>query len=934
VSLATPTAFDTALLALDLELSPVPPREDGTKRPDVEWKKFQSTPATRDEVKAWFRNGRKSIGLATGYGNLECFEFDDRDLYDAFMEAADGVGLRELVNQIRTGYEEFTPGGGVHWLYRCTEIEGSVKLAERPDPANPTKRKPLIETRGRGGFVIIAPSNGTVHPSGGQYKLVLGSLGLMAQIQPDERRALFDLARTFDEIPEQETPQSTPAASRFLAKAPNGDFPAVGKRAGDDFAEKSTWGDIVKPHGWVEVFTRGEVTYWRRPGKGLGWSATSGHTRGFKVFTSSTCLMTSGTYSKFGLYAALNHGGDFAKTTQALAQQGFGTWIDDDGEEHQNPVPRNCRKNTAQSVASQSAPPVADNRPTIRISTDEKDVNDKAVAALASDPNLYRLGYVLATILQDGDAPKGVTYKDGPPPQVAPITEATLRERMAQFAKWEGIKVRGDQIEIVPAHPPMWSVSAVQSRGIWPGVRPIVGIIEAPTIREDGSILNAPGYDPATRLYLRPNIELDPIPDRPNVRDAEKARDLILDLVCDFPFKDDTHRATWFASLLTVVARPSFSGSAPLFAFDGNCPGSGKTKLADLVAIVASGRRMPRSIWPSPRYGDDEMRKRITSMALAGERFTLLDNLDSPLGGGSLDAALTADTWKDRTLGSNAMTPALPLKLIWFASGNNIQYRGDFIRRVLTCRLETPLESPEERTGFKYPELLGHVSRNRASILWAVLVILRAYHVEGRPSLVPTLGSFEEWARAIADPVMWVTGINPLAVRADLKVNDTDSRLKIALVHGWAELPGSDDGLTVAAALKLLKDDSSQLNYPTLRAALAEISERSELPSAKTIGRVLTSCKGRNLGDYMLTGNQDRKGVFSWKVAKRTTPPQNNGCAGFAGFAGSSSSDAGARPHAHTHAGARAGLETNPANPANPASEPDPYAGDDWTEYP
>ncbi len=154
---------------------------------------------------------------------------------------------------------------------------------------------------------------------------------------------------------------------------------------------------------------------------------------------------------------------------------------------------------------------------------------------------------------------------------------------------------------------------------------------------------------------------------------------------------------------------------------------------------------------------------------------------------------------------------------------------------------------------------------------------------------MPTLGSFEEWIKAIADPVMWVTGLNPLEVREDTKVNDTDSRLKIALVQGWSELPGSDVGLTVSAALKHLKDDTHQTLYEVLRSALMEISDKGDLPSAKSIGRILTACKGRNLGDLMLLGTPDRNKIFAWKVVqpKKATPP--NGSAGFAGFAGSGS---------------------------------------------
>jgi hypothetical protein len=47
--------------------------------------------------------------------------------------------------------------------------------------------------------------------------------------------------------------------------------------------------------------------------------------------------------------------------------------------------------------------------------------------------------------------------------------------------------------------------------------------------------------------------------------------------------------------------------------------------------------------------------------------------------------------------------------------------------------LNCPDEHPEERTGFKYPDLLGYVTSNRGELLAAVLTILRASFVAGKP---------------------------------------------------------------------------------------------------------------------------------------------------------------------------------------------------------
>jgi hypothetical protein len=552
-------------------------------------------------------------------------------------------------------------------------------------------------------------------------------------------------------------------------------------------------------------------------------------------------------------------------------------WLDDVVPDTWGPDECRVELERLAAAAAVWVPPAkpTDDRPEITISTDEMEVNTQAIIALAKDPELYRLGYVLATIHQDPEPTRGISRPDGPAPQIVPLEMATLRERMAAVANWVVLKPKGiDQVQVVPAHPPDWSVKAVHKRGSYANIRPIEGVIEAPTMRPDGSILLTPGYDSATRLYLRPNVDIGTICERPSRTEAEQALLTLYDIVTDFPFKNEDHKAAWLSSLITAVARASFNGPAPLFGFDGNVPGSGKSKLADADAVIASGRRMPRSIWPSGRHADEEVRKRITAMALAGEQFTLLDNIDSDLGGGPLDAALTADTWKDRQLGTMQSTPALPMKIVWFASGNNLQYRGDFLRRVLPCRLESPLEDPENRTGFKHADLLGHVLENRGRLLNAVLTILLAHRAAGRPKMVEPLGSFEGWTRAVIDPVMWITGKNPLSVRVEVKAADRGAQCRGALVEGWAELPGSntDSGLTVGAALKLVRDDKTELFYPVFRAALTELGDKGDLPSAKSVGRYLRSMQGRKIGTHVLKRVDVSSKLVAWKVETTAKP--------------------------------------------------------------
>ena len=243
---------------------------------------------------------------------MECLEFDDRAVYDAFTELAHQAELGDVIRRLEAGYVEDSPSGGVHWLYRCDTIGPNTKLATRPAPGGTVDT--LIETRGEGGYVITAPSNGRVHPSGRAYVLRAGSFATIPTLTPDERHDLHQLAGAFHEA-------APPVEARRQATGAQ-----PGGRPGDDYNQRVTWAAVLEPHGWRAVYTRGDTTYWRRPGKDFGVSATTNYGGAdlLIVFSSSTPFDTGRGYSKFSAYGILQHGGDFSAAALALSEAGFG----------------------------------------------------------------------------------------------------------------------------------------------------------------------------------------------------------------------------------------------------------------------------------------------------------------------------------------------------------------------------------------------------------------------------------------------------------------------------------------------------------------------------------------------------------------------------------------------------------------------------------
>lgn len=102
-----------------------------------------------------------------------------------------------------------------------------------------------------------------------------------------------------------------------------------GRLPGEDYAARNTWRDILEADGCTVFRERGDYIEWTRPGKDRrdGGSGTTNHVGNdlLKVFSDSWQPLQDGkTYTKFGYYCEVHHGGDFNAATKALSGLGYG----------------------------------------------------------------------------------------------------------------------------------------------------------------------------------------------------------------------------------------------------------------------------------------------------------------------------------------------------------------------------------------------------------------------------------------------------------------------------------------------------------------------------------------------------------------------------------------------------------------------------------
>jgi hypothetical protein len=494
-------------------------------------------------------------------------------------------------------------------------------------------------------------------------------------------------------------------------------------------------------------------------------------------------------------------------------------------------------------------------------------VADEAIRALASDPAVYQRGRALVHVVRtesDGLSGWGLRRR-ADTPTIATLAAPVLRGRLAACASWLKLDKRSGGW--VGSLPPQWCVDDLHARGAWPGIRVLAGMTESPMLRWDGSVLSTPGYDPATGLLFEPNAEFLPVPASHTIEDVRAACQELHEVVCDFPFATPSHRSAWLAGLLTPLARGAIDGPVPGFLFDANTRASGKTLLADVIGVILTGRMLSRMTMPTE---EPELRKVLFALALEGEQLVLMDEA-RVLFGAALDAALTGTRIKDRILGESRRGEA-PVSFTIYFAGNNVQVRGDTIRRILPVRLESVLEKPEERDDFKHPDLLPWVKRERPRLHRAALTILRAYCAAGRPNVgVKPWGSFDAWSDLVRSALIWAGEPDPCDSRAELTEADADLALLKQLMAGLLEL--GDEPRTVRDMLGRLESDN--LAAPTLRGAFAELD--GDKPSPRALGNKLRKFKGRVADGKRLECTPDRNSVGRWRVVG----------AGSAGSAGS-----------------------------------------------
>ena len=260
------------------------------------------------------------------------------------------------------------------------------------------------------------------------------------------------------------------------------------------------------------------------------------------------------------------------------------------------------------------------------------------------------------------------------------------------------------------------------------------------------------GYDAESRTFtVHQSVDID------SSLDFAAGWDYIHHLLKYFEFSDKERLAVQVAAMQTIFCRGLYNGRSPMFLWNSNLPGSGKSRLSQICL--------------DPVYGDagksgysydsrEEVRKELNAAAEVFSPYVWFD--DVPKGtirSTDLNRWLTAKTWQCRTIGTGKLFKG-PVYAATFMTGAQIEMDDMIARRTLVVDL-FPRRRVRNRTlpadAVVLNDAFFECEETRSKILSALWALVRFWDDMGRPGLseIPTtagerpLESFESWSAVI-----------------------------------------------------------------------------------------------------------------------------------------------------------------------------------------
>ena len=324
------------------------------------------------------------------------------------------------------------------------------------------------------------------------------------------------------------------------------------------------------------------------------------------------------------------------------------------------------------------------------------------------------------------------------------------------------------------------------------------------------------------------------------------------DLFGEFPYDQDSDLANTYGLLVGQSLKVQFA--SPIGFFDKPASQTGATLLARTIATLADGRE-PEIMTASER--PEETDKRVIACLNARPSSMVIDNISFRLGSDIIASGMTAAEMGGRLLGGNSQVKVPTKSLQIYMNGNNTTIERDLINRAISVRLDSGMENPEERTGFRHVLPRAALER-RSYYLSAVVSLIQRWIDAGCPQGAgPVLDSYGDWMRAVGG-ILEVAGVYGFNLnRFDFKIRaDTGGIAERRFVEAWL---GSG-----------VLNDRSLENLLSLAEGLFDLKGEGDKGRAQSLGHQLRKMLDKTylVGEvkYFISRDRGSRSSYSLKV--------------------------------------------------------------------
>ena len=253
-------------------------------------------------------------------------------------------------------------------------------------------------------------------------------------------------------------------------------------------------------------------------------------------------------------------------------------------------------------------------------------------------------------------------------------------------------------------------------------------------------------------------------------------------------------------------------------------------------------------------------------MLLSGSTIVSLDNLTHDLESEILCHVAERPVVRVRILGRSEM-PLCECRTALFATGNNVAFKGDMVRRGILCRLEA-LEARPELHEYQN-DVLARIHTERGKYVAAALTAVRAYLAAGSPKVCSPFGSYYRWDALVRSPLVWLSESDPVDSIEEIRKNDQTLSELLELFSMWEGFLLLDMAYTAARIIEIAEETTAPpsgfrpelkaflLKVATARAEIRASYRRSALASGLArIADVSSTCRLKNAASY--TGKTGR----------------------------------------------------------------------------